>query len=68
MDVRLAERFARRCRRWNFCSLRYVRERSDYLAVTSRCRPALCDVKKRTVGAMLTVYAGSGMGMLRRAT
>jgi predicted Zn-dependent protease len=60
MDVRLAERFRQAVPPVDFCSLRYVRERSEYLAVRQDVVQPFATSEDS--GAMLTVYADGGMG------
>jgi predicted Zn-dependent protease len=60
MDAGLAERFRQAAPPVDFCSLRYVRERSEYLAVRQDVVQPVATSEDS--GAMLTVYAGSGMG------
>jgi predicted Zn-dependent protease len=60
MDAGLAERFRQAVPAADFCSLRYVRERSEYLAVRQNVLQPVATSEDR--GAMLTVYAGAGMG------
>ncbi|HEX2277068.1 MAG TPA: TldD/PmbA family protein [Candidatus Tectomicrobia bacterium] len=60
MDARLAERFRQAVPSVDFCSLRYVRERSEYLAVRQDVLEPVATSEDS--GAMLTVYDGGGMG------
>jgi predicted Zn-dependent protease len=60
MDARLAERFRQAVPPVDFCSLRYVRERSEYLAVRQDVVQPVAT--SEDYGAMLTVYDGGGMG------
>jgi predicted Zn-dependent protease len=60
MDARLTERFRQAVPPVDFCSLRYVRERSEYLAVRQDILQPVAT--SEDCGAMLTVYAGGGMG------
>lgn len=60
MDTRLAERFRQAAPPVDFCSLRYVREHSEYLDVRQDVLQPVATSEDR--GAMLTVYAGGGMG------
>src|SRR5687767_1125275 len=60
MDARLAERFRQAAPPVDFCSLRYVSERSEYLAVRQDVVQPVA--ASEDSGAMLTVYAGGGMG------
>src|SRR5919109_4865463 len=60
MDARLAERFRPAVPPVDFCALRYVRERSEYLDVRQDILQPVATSEDS--GAMLTVYAGGGMG------
>lgn len=60
MDAGLAERFRQAAPPAAFCSLRYVRERSEYLAVRQDVLQPVAISEDS--GAMLTVYDQSGMG------
>jgi predicted Zn-dependent protease len=60
MDARLAERFRQAVPSVDFCSLRYVSERSEYLAVRQDVLEPVATSEDS--GAMLTVYDGGGMG------
>src|SRR5919108_2215240 len=60
MDAGLPERFGQVVPPVDFCSLRYVRERSEYLAVRQDIVQPVATSEDS--GAMLTVYAGGGMG------
>ena len=60
MDARLAERFRQAVPSVDFCSLRYVREHSEYLAVRQDVLEPVATSDDS--GAMLTVYDGGGMG------
>jgi predicted Zn-dependent protease len=60
MEAGLAERFRQAAPAVDFCSLRYVRERSEYLAVRQDIVQPVGT--SEDTGAMLTVYDGSGMG------
>lgn len=60
MDARLTERFRQAVPPVDFCSLRYVRERSEFLAVRQDVLQPVATSEDR--GAMLTVYDGDGMG------
>ena len=60
MDTHLADRFRQAVPRVDFCSLRYVSERSEYLAVRQDILQPVATSEDS--GAMLTVYAGGGMG------
>src|SRR3712207_5687072 len=60
MDAGLAERFRQAVPPVDFCSLRYVRERSEYLAVRQDVVQPVATSEDS--GAMLTVYADGGMG------
>src|SRR5919197_4278508 len=60
MDAGLAERFREAVPPVDFCSLRYVRERSEYLDVRQDIVQPVATSEDS--GVMLTVYAGSGMG------
>jgi predicted Zn-dependent protease len=60
MDARLAERFRQAVPPADFCSLRYVSERSEYLSVRQDILQPV-DTSEDS-GAMLTVYDGGGMG------
>src|SRR5687767_13341369 len=60
MDARLAERFRQAVPAVDFCSLRFVEERSDYLAVRQDIVQPVATSEDR--GVMLTVYDGGGMG------
>src|SRR5262245_59880935 len=60
MDEGLAERFRQAVPQVDFCSLRYVRERSEYLAVRQDVVQPFATSEDS--GAMLTVYADGGMG------
>jgi predicted Zn-dependent protease len=60
MDARLAERFRQAAPPVDFCSLRYVRERSEFLAVRQDVLQPVATSEDR--GAMLTVHDGGGMG------
>ncbi len=53
MDARLAERFRQTAPPVDFCSLRYVRERSEFLAVRQDVLQPVATSEDR--GAMLTV-------------
>ena len=60
MDAGLAERFRQAAPAVDFCSLRYVRERSEYLAVRQDVVQPFATSEDS--GAMVTVYDGGGMG------
>jgi predicted Zn-dependent protease len=60
MDASLAERFHQAVPPVDFCSLRYVRERSEYLDVRQDVLQPVATSEDS--GAMLTVYDGGGMG------
>jgi predicted Zn-dependent protease len=60
MDPGLAERFRQAVPPVDFCSLRFVRERSEFLAVRQDVLQPVATSEDS--GAMLTVYAGGGMG------
>ncbi|HXH09091.1 MAG TPA: TldD/PmbA family protein [Alphaproteobacteria bacterium] len=60
MDARLAERFRQAAPPVDFCSLRYVRERSEYLTVRQDVVQPVATVEDS--GAMLTIHDGGGMG------
>ncbi len=60
MDTRLAEHFRQVALPVDFCSLRYVRECSEYLDVRQDVVQPVAT--SESSGAMLTVYAGGGMG------
>jgi predicted Zn-dependent protease len=60
MDARLTERFRQAVPAVDFCSLRYVREHSEYLAVRQDVLEPVGTSEDS--GAMLTVYDGGGMG------
>lgn len=60
MDTRLAERFRQVAPPVDFCALRYVRECSEYLDVRQDIVQPVAT--SESSGAMLTVYAGGGMG------
>src|SRR5919197_3477452 len=60
MDAGLAERFRQAAPPVDFCSLRYVRERSEYLDVRQDILQPVATSEDS--GAMLTVYDGGGMG------
>src|SRR5918992_1640221 len=60
MDAGLAARFRQAVPPVDFCSLRYVSERSEYLAVRQDILQPVATSEDS--GAMLTVYAGGGMG------
>jgi len=60
MLERIAERFRHLAPQGDFCSLRFVRERSEVLAVRQNIVQPVKTSEDN--GAMLTVYAGDGMG------
>ncbi len=60
MDARLAERFRQAAPSVDFCSLRYVSERSEYLAVRQDVLQPVATSEDS--GAMLIVYDVGGMG------
>jgi predicted Zn-dependent protease len=60
MDARLVERFRQAVPPVDFCSLRYVSERSEYLSVRQDILQPVATSEDS--GAMLTVYDGGGMG------
>src|SRR6266852_5509078 len=60
MLERLEERFRHLAPQGDFCSLRFVRERSEVLAVRQNVVQPM--QTSEDSGAMLTVYAGDGMG------
>ena len=60
MDARLADRFRQAVPPVDFCSLRVVEERSDYLAVRQDVVQPVA--MSEDSGAMLTIYDGGGMG------
>ena len=60
MDAHLVERFRQAAPPVDFCSLRYVRERSEYLAVRQDVVQPFATSEDS--GAMVTIYAGGGMG------
>src|SRR5919206_4191658 len=60
MLERLEERFHHLAPQGDFCSLRFVRERSEMLAVRQNIVQPV--QTSEDSGAMLTVYAGDGMG------
>jgi len=60
MDPRLAERFRQAVPPVDFCSLRYVSERSEYLDVRQDVLQPVATSEDS--GVMLTVYDGGGMG------
>ncbi len=60
MDAHLAQRFRQAAAPVDFCSLRYVRERSEYLAVRQDVLQPVATSEES--GAMLTVYDGGGTG------
>jgi predicted Zn-dependent protease len=60
MDAGLVERFRQAVPPVDFCSLRYVREHSEYLAVRQDVVQPFATSEDS--GAMLTVYASGGMG------
>jgi predicted Zn-dependent protease len=60
MDAGLAERFRQAAPPVDFCSLRYVHERSEYLAVRQDVVQPV--TTSEDSGAMLTVYDDGGMG------
>jgi predicted Zn-dependent protease len=60
MDAGLAERFRQAAPPVDFCSLRYVRERSEYLDVRQDILQPVATSEDS--GAMLIVYDGGGMG------
>src|SRR5207244_10255299 len=60
MLERLEERFRHLAPQGDFCSLRFVRERSEVLAVRQNIVQPM--ETSEDSGAMLTVYAGDGMG------
>src|SRR5215470_1202892 len=60
MLERLEERFRHLAPQGDFCSLRFVRERSEVLAVRQNIVQPV--ETSEDSGAMLTVYAGDGMG------
>ena len=60
MLERLEERFRRLVGQGDFCSLRFVRERSEVLAVRQNIVQPMETSEDR--GAMLTVYAGDSIG------
>jgi len=66
MDVRLAERFRPGGAAGGFLLVTLCQGALRVPRRTSRCRPALCDV--RDSGAMLTSMLAVAWGMLRRAT
>src|SRR4030095_16964352 len=60
MLERVEERFRHLTPQGDFCSLRFVRERSEVLAVRQNIVQPMATSEDS--GAMLTVYAGDGMG------
>src|SRR5438445_354914 len=60
MLERLEERFRHLAQQGDFCSLRFVRERSEMLTVRQNIVQPM--ETSEDSGAMLTVYAGDGMG------
>jgi predicted Zn-dependent protease len=60
MDAGLAQRFRQTIPPVDFCSLRYVSERSEYLAVRQDVLQPVATSEDS--GAMLTVYDDGGMG------
>src|SRR5215472_2029690 len=60
MLERIEERFRHLAPQGDFCSLRFVRERSEVLAVRQNIVQPVETSEDN--GAMLTVYAGDGMG------
>src|SRR5918992_1664661 len=60
MDAGLAARFRQVVPPVDFCSLRYVSECSEYLAVRQDVLQPVATSEDS--GAMLTIYAGGGMG------
>ena len=60
MLERVEERFRHLAPQGDFCSLRFVRERSEVLAVRQNIVQPM--ETSEDSGAMLTVYAGDGMG------
>src|SRR5262245_56798285 len=60
MLERVEERFRHLVPQGDFCSLRFVRERSEVLAVRQHIVQPM--ETSEDSGAMLTVYAGDGMG------
>ena len=60
MDASLIERFHQAVPAVDFCSLRYVRERSEYLDVRQDVLQPVATSEDS--GVMLTVYDGGGMG------
>src|SRR6266581_4117726 len=60
MLERIEERFRHLAPQGDFCSLRFVRERSEVLAVRQNIVQPM--ETSEDSGAMLTVYAGNGMG------
>ena len=63
MDAGLAERFRQAVPPVDFCSLRYVEERSDYLAVRQDVVQPVATSEDS--GAMLTVYDWRWHGLCR---
>src|SRR2546430_6825566 len=59
MLERLEERFRHLAPQGDFCSLRFMRERSEVLAVRQNIVQPM--ETSEDSGAMLTVYAGNGM-------
>ena len=59
-DDSLVERFHQAVPAVDFCSLRYVRERSEYLDVRQDVLQPVATSEDS--GVMLTVYDGGGMG------
>jgi predicted Zn-dependent protease len=62
MDAHLAERFRQAVPPVDFCSLRYVTERAEYLAVRQDVLQPVATSEDS--GAMLTVYDAGGMGYM----
>ena len=60
MIERIEERFRQIAPQGDFCALRFVRERSEVLAVRQNIVQPVETSEDN--GAMLTVYAGDGMG------
>src|SRR6266852_5289562 len=60
MLERIEERFRHLAPQGDFCALRFVRERSEVLAVRQNIVQPV--ETSEDSGAMLTVYAGDGMG------
>jgi predicted Zn-dependent protease len=60
MDAGLVERFRQAVPPVDFCSLRYVCERSEYLSIRQNILQPVATSEDS--GAMITVYDGGGMG------